>query len=133
MSENTPAARGNDLVEHARHESAPEGYGHPVAPPRVQKPADPEPKPKDTRSDAQLRADIQRARDELAQTLDALEYKLDVPARGRELLDSTTRTLARKWDDNPLLVGGIVAGAIVAIAGAITGIVALGRRNRDEF
>lgn len=105
-------------------------YSHPVAPPRVDRvEREKQPKPKDTRSDAQLRTDIERKRDELAQTLDAVEYKLDVPARGRELLDSTQRQLARAWDDNPLLVGGIAVGAAVAVAGAVAGIIALSLRR----
>lgn len=100
-------------------------------PPRV--PARPAPEPaapkqKDVRSDEQLRADIAKARNELAATLDALEFKLDVPARGKELLSQGRRTLRRTWDENPLLAGGIVAGAIVVAAGATAAIIALRRR-----
>ena len=107
-------------------------YGHPVQPPVVPRRDEEhagahEPKPKDTRTDAQLRDDIQRRRDELAKTLDALEYKLDVPARGREFVSQGRRQFERAWDDNPLLVGGIAAGAIVALAGAVIGVVALVR------
>lgn len=106
------------------------GYAHPVPPPRVERPADADDaKAKDTRSDDELRADIRRRRDEIAQTLDALEYKLDVPARGREVLDEGRRKLEQKWDDNPLLVAGIAAGAVVSIVGAIVGIIALSRRG----
>lgn len=107
-------------------------YAHPVEAPRTVKP-EPEPapkKPKDTRTDGELRRDIERKRDELAQTLDALEYKLDVPARGREALETGKQQLAKQWDDNPLLVGGIALGALAAVAGAVLGIVALLRRAR---
>lgn len=109
-------------------------YAHPVAPPRVERAPDHDDAApaKDARTDDELRADIQRRRDELAQTLDALEYKLDVPARGREFLDQGKRQLLQRWDDNPLLVAGIAAGAVVALAGAIVGIVALSRRG-DGF
>lgn len=105
-------------------------YGHPIAPPRTERPDEQpsEEKQKDTRSDGELRSDIQRARDELAQTLDALEYKLDVSARGREFVDSSKRELAKRWDDNPLLVAGVAVGAVVAIAGAVVGGIALARR-----
>ncbi|KAB1650429.1 DUF3618 domain-containing protein [Pseudoclavibacter endophyticus] len=92
-----------------------------------------EPKPekaKDTRSDSDLGHDIERVRDELAQTLDALEYKLDLRARGQEYLEATKRRLAKQWDDNPLLVGGIAAGGVLALAGALVGGVVLARRGR---
>lgn len=117
------------------NENPASGYGHPVPPPRQLERADEQAlrgeQTKDTRSDDELRGDIARKRDELAKTLDALEYKLDVPARGRELVDQGKRQLARNWDDNPLLVAGIGAGALVAIAGAVAGIIALTRRGGD--
>ncbi|MGO2110756.1 MAG: DUF3618 domain-containing protein [Pseudoclavibacter sp.] len=110
------------------------GYAHPVAAPRVEAPPVPdEPKPekvKDTRSDGELRRDIDSARDELAQTLDALEYKLDVRARGQEFLDSGREQLAKQWDDNPLLIGGLALGAVVAVAGAVVGGIFVARRLR---
>lgn len=107
------------------------GYAHPVPPPRVeQRPeAQNEPKPKDLRTDGQLRRDIEHTRNELAKTLDALEYKLDVPARGAEFVDASKRQLSKQWDDNPLLVAGIAVGAAVAVAGAVLGGIMLFRRG----
>ena len=91
------------------------------------------PKPKDTRTDHELSRDIERGRTELASTLDALEYKLDVPARGAEFLGDARRVVARTWDENPLLVIGAAVGAVVAIVGAVVGAIALARRDDDPF
>lgn len=94
------------------------------------RPAEPESTQKDERSDGELRRDIDRARDELAQTLDALEYKLDVSARGREWYDSGRRALSNAWDDRPLVVAGVAAGAVALIAGVAIGAVGMFRRSR---
>lgn len=109
----------------AAHSAAHDAYA-PRTAPREQ----PEPKPKDTRSNSELRRDIDRVREELAQTLDALEYKLDVSARGREMIDAGRRRLSAAWDERPLVVAGAAAGAVAVATGAVVGIVALLRRNR---
>jgi hypothetical protein len=67
------------------------------------------------------RRDVERARAALAATLDAIEYKLNLPKRGAERL----RALR---DENPLGLAAIAAGVAVAVAGAAWGIVALRRR-----
>ena len=47
-----------------------------------------------------IEADIARKREELAATVDELQYRLDVPARAKE---------------RPLLLGGVAAAAIVLV------------------
>ena len=82
------------------------------------------------RSAGQLNRDIASTRRELAETLDALEYKLDVPARFGEWTDDRAVQLKRAWNDNPGAVIGIAAGAAVVIAGIVAGAFALPRRGR---
>ncbi|MGO4533951.1 DUF3618 domain-containing protein [Leifsonia sp. 2MCAF36] len=67
------------------------------------------------------RSDVDRARAELAATVDAIEYRLNVPKRASERLQ-------RLRKENPAALAGIVAGAVVAVAGAVWGIVRLIRR-----
>lgn len=67
------------------------------------------------------RSDVNRARAELAATVDAIGYKLNVPQRTRERFD-------RLRKENPVALAGIAAGAAVAVAGAVWGIVRLIRR-----
>ena len=71
------------------------------------------------RSKTELRAEAARARVELAQTLDALEYKLNVPRQMRvrsRLLKVRLRELGEK---NPLALAGIVLGAVSAAVGVV--------------
>ena len=51
-----------------------------------------------------LEADIVRQREQLAATVDELQYRLDLPARAKE---------------RPLLLGGIAAAAVVIVGLAI--------------
>lgn len=81
-------------------------------------------KPKDERSDSALDQDITRLRGELAETLDALEYKLDVPARFAERMEGVRQA----WDERPLVVAAIAVGALCAACGLVAGAVALARR-----
>jgi len=67
------------------------------------------------------RSDVDRARAELAATVDAIGYKLNVPQRTREWFD-------RLRTENPVALAGFAAGAAVAAAGAVWGIVRLIRR-----
>jgi hypothetical protein len=57
-------------------------------------------------------SDVQRARAELAATLDAIEYKLNVPKR-------TAEKVERLRKENPLVLVGIALGAAAAVAGAV--------------
>lgn len=67
------------------------------------------------------RSDVDRARAELAATLDAIEYKLNAPKRATERV----KVLAT---ENPLAFTGVVVGAAAAVGGIIWGIVRLTRR-----
>ncbi|GAB3582664.1 hypothetical protein GCM10027406_25790 [Leifsonia lichenia] len=57
-------------------------------------------------------SDVQRARNELAATLAAIEYKLNVPKR-------TAERVERLRTDNPLALIGIAVAAAVAVAGVV--------------
>lgn len=67
------------------------------------------------------RSDVDRARAELAATLDAIEYKLNAPKRATERV----KALATQ---NPLAFAGVAAGVAVAVGGIVWGIVRLTRR-----
>jgi hypothetical protein len=67
------------------------------------------------------RSDVDRARAELAATLDAIEYKLNAPKRA-------TERVKRLAADNPLAFAGAVAGIAAAIGGIVWGVVRLTRR-----
>ena len=107
-------------LEKPKHVEPITAHGHPSPAPAVPAPAKKdEPKAKDTRSDEQLKHDIRAQRDELARTLDALEYKLDVPARGQELLAVGKTKALNVWDENPVLVAGVAAAGVIATVGGI--------------
>ncbi|MDR6611660.1 DUF3618 domain-containing protein [Leifsonia sp. 1010] len=67
------------------------------------------------------RSDVDRARAELAATVEAIEYKLNVPKRAAETVERLRR-------DNPLALAGIAAAAVAATALAVWGVVRLVRR-----
>ncbi|WP_025156186.1 DUF3618 domain-containing protein [Leifsonia aquatica] len=67
------------------------------------------------------RSDVDRARAELAATLDAIEYKLNAPKRATERV----KTFASA---SPLAFAGVVAGVAAAVGGIVWGIVRLTRR-----
>lgn len=67
------------------------------------------------------RTDVERARAELAETLDAIEYKLNAPKRAAERVQKMRR-------ENPLVLAGVVAGAVTVVAGAVWAVVAFSRR-----
>ena len=58
------------------------------------------------------RSDVDRLRAELAQTIDAIEYKLNVPKR-------VTERVRRLNRDNPFALVGIVVGVAAAIGGVV--------------
>ncbi|WP_285114651.1 DUF3618 domain-containing protein [Leifsonia sp. fls2-241-R2A-40a] len=67
------------------------------------------------------RSDVDRARSELAATIEALEYKLNVPRRLTERVERLRR-------DNPIALASAAAGAVAATALAVWGVVRLIRR-----
>lgn len=78
----------------------------------------------------ELRKNLEQARAELASTLDALEYKLDVPARTGDWVQERKQSFARAWDEKPAVVAGIAVGALAVGTAMIGGLAALIRRNR---
>ena len=56
--------------------------------------------------------DVRRARAELAETLDAIEYKLNIPKR-------TTERFQRLRKENPVLLIGVAVGAAAAVVGTV--------------
>lgn len=86
-------------------------------------------------SQDELRQRASVARSELASTLDAIEYKLNVPRQYREITGEVTGTLRRLGRDKPLALVGVAAGAAAAAGSAVGGIVwAVARvfRRRDD-
>ena len=71
------------------------------------------------RTKTELRAEAARARVELAQTLDAIEYKLNLPRRVRVRSRLVTARLGELGEKNPLALAGIVLGAASAAVGAV--------------
>lgn len=69
-------------------------------------------------------------RRELAETLNALEYKLDVPARFGEWADDRKAQFQRAKDENPGRVYGLIGGAVAGVAGIIAGVIVLANRKR---
>jgi hypothetical protein len=71
------------------------------------------------RSLDELRKDADAARSEVASTLDAIEYKLNIPKQvkinGRRL----SFALHRLGDENPTALGGVAAAAAVAVGGIV--------------
>ena len=72
-----------------------------------------------SKSKTELRAEATRARVELAQTLDAIEYKLNVPRQMR-VRSRLIRVRLREFGDrNPIALAGIVLGGVAATVGAV--------------
>ena len=67
------------------------------------------------------RSDVDRARADLAAAIDAIQYKVNVPKRVSERVQ-------RLRKENPAVLTGLLAGAAIAVAGAVWGAVSLIRR-----
>jgi hypothetical protein len=67
------------------------------------------------------RTDVDRARADLTATVDAITYKLGAPRRALERAQRFVK-------EQPLLAGGIAAGAAAAVAGLVWAIARLTRR-----
>lgn len=65
--------------------------------------------------------DVERARAELAATLDAIRYRLNLPKR-------TAERIRRLASENPIAVAGAAAAIAAAIGGIVWGTVRLTRR-----
>jgi hypothetical protein len=66
-------------------------------------------------STGELRAEAARARAELAGTLDAIEYKLNVPKQIKINTRRFTLGLHRLGDENPTALAGIALGAAAVV------------------
>ncbi len=85
--------------------------------------------PATSRSKAELRSDAMLARADLARTLDAIEYKLNLPKQLRNRALLLKRRLHRLGEDNPAALAGIaVTGALVAGAAVWLGVKAVQNR-----
>ena len=90
-----------------------------------EKPAEPQPH----RSTHELRQSAQAARAELASTLDAIEFKLNVPKQVRLKTRRANDKLKRLGEDNPPALIAIALGAASVVGTAVwLGVRALQRR-----
>jgi hypothetical protein len=85
---------------------------------------EPESERVDTRSKAELARDIERNRDELAATLDAIEYKLNLSRQAKAAAARAGDRIRLLRDENPT----VLAAGAVAVAAAVGGLVWLGVR-----
>ncbi|OUC78785.1 DUF3618 domain-containing protein [Gordonia lacunae] len=69
---------------------------------------------------------VEQQRQELAETVDALAAKLDVPARVNDAASKTAHTAQEKAQENQT----VLIGAAVAAVLAVGGIIILRRRRR---
>lgn len=83
--------------------------------------------PDTTPSAAELRAEVERTRQELGETVDALTHRLDVKARVRRRVDRTRASLTRSVTRDPRRTA-IVAGAVGVLGGAV--VLIMVRRSR---
>jgi len=64
---------------------------------------------------AELRADAQRARAQLASTLDAIEFKLNLPKQLRIRRRRLRLAMIRLGQDNPIALAGIALSAAASV------------------
>jgi hypothetical protein len=88
--------------------------------------ANPEPR---KLSREELRSEVVRARVELADTLNAIEDKLNVPRKLQRRTDRWSHELRRMRAENPLALAGVAVGAVAVIGGLVWGIVAVVTRD----
>jgi hypothetical protein len=79
--------------------------------------------PPESLSQSELRLRAAFARQEVASTLDAIEYKLNVPRQYRAVTTRVDGELRRLGRDKPLALVGVAAGAAAAVGSAVGGIV----------
>lgn len=71
--------------------------------------------PAPQRSKAELNADIEKTRADLRATLDAIEFKLNVPKQARHAAHRVKSRIANFRDRNPIGFAVGVAGAVAAV------------------
>ncbi|PJJ65236.1 DUF3618 domain-containing protein [Compostimonas suwonensis] len=85
-------------------------------------PADAADRPR-TRTPAELKADIESARQQLAETLDAIEYKLNLPKQAKRAGRRLKSRLRKLRDENPAALVGVAAVVVAGLgAGVFLGI-----------
>ena len=77
---------------------------------------------------SEIRSDIEATRQRLAETLDAIEDRLDVPKRLREMLNDARDRVDSLRQERPEVVYGVLAGAGAVIAAVTALIVRAARR-----
>ena len=77
---------------------------------------------------SEIRSDIEVTRQKLAETLDAIEDRLDVPKRMRRLIGDGRDRFDEMRQENPTLVYGVLGGA-AALVVATGVLVARGARR----
>jgi ElaB/YqjD/DUF883 family membrane-anchored ribosome-binding protein len=70
---------------------------------------------------SEIRSDIEATRQKLAETLDAIEDRLDVPKRVRAAVEDAIERLDTLRQERPEVVYGVLAG----IGGLLAGVTAL--------
>jgi len=66
---------------------------------------------------SEIRSDIEVTRQRLAQTLDEIEERLDVPKRVRKAVAEGRERFDAMREDNPTLVYGVLGGAAAVVVG----------------
>jgi ElaB/YqjD/DUF883 family membrane-anchored ribosome-binding protein len=74
---------------------------------------------------AQIQAEIEVTRAQLAETVDQLSARLDVPARARERAARAKDTAVETYRESP----PVVIGAAVALVGLVVGLMVLRRKR----
>ena len=67
----------------------------------------------------EIRSDIESTREKLAQTLDAIEDKLNVPKQAQAAFDRGREALDRTLKENPVAVYAAAGGVALAAAGLV--------------
>jgi hypothetical protein len=67
----------------------------------------------------EIRSDIESTREKLAQTLDAIEDRLNVPKQAQAMLGRGRSALDRTLQDNPVAVYAAAGGVALAAAGLV--------------
>jgi hypothetical protein len=67
---------------------------------------------------SEIRSDIETTRQRLAQTLDEIEDRLDVPKRIRQVVEDGRARFETLRSENPGLVYGVLGGAAALVVGA---------------
>jgi hypothetical protein len=76
----------------------------------------------------ELRSEIERTRAELADTLDAIEDRLNVVARARDGFGRAKHRFVRFTREDPILLGILGAAAVALVGGVTWAAVAASRR-----